>query len=168
MRSTGEVMGISSTFARAFGKSLLASGTTLPTKGRAFISVKPEDKPAACVIARRLRALGFSIVATVGTAAALERARIQATRIAKVGEGTGPHVVDAIKEGSIALVVNTTVGAKEIRDSYSIRRGALLANIPYFTTMSAALAAIDALEADIGGDARRIVRSLQEWHAATE
>ncbi len=168
MRSTGEVMGIASTFARAFGKALLASGTTMPDHGRAFISVKPEDKPAACVIARRLRALGFSIVATAGTALALERARIPATPIAKVGEGARPHVVDAMKEGSIALVVNTTVGAREIRDSYSIRRGALLANIPYFTTMSAALAAVDALEADASRDAPRAVRSLQEWHAAIE
>jgi carbamoyl-phosphate synthase large subunit len=165
MRSTGEVMGIAPTFARAFGKSLRASGMTLPTKGRAFISVKNDDKPAACVVARRLRALGLTIVATDGTAAALSRARIAVTAIRKVGEGS-PHVVDAIKAGSIALVVNTTVGAKEIRDSYSIRRSALLANVPYFTTMAAALAAVDALEVDIAGaDAERRVRSLQEWHS---
>jgi carbamoyl-phosphate synthase large subunit len=165
MRSTGEVMGISATFARAFSKALRASNVALPSSGRAFISVKNDDKPAACVIARRLRALGFQIIATVGTAAALERARIAATPIRKVADGS-PHVVDAIREGSIALVVNTTVGAKAIRDSYSIRRSALLANIPYFTTMAAAMAAVDALEVETTrGGAPEDVRSLQEWHA---
>jgi carbamoyl-phosphate synthase large subunit len=165
MRSTGEVMGIASTFARAIGKALRGANIALPSGGRAFISVKNDDKPAACLIARRLRALGFEIVATAGTAAMLERARIAVTAIRKVGEGS-PHVVDEIRRGSIALVINTTVGAKEIRDSYSIRRSALLANIPYFTTMEAAMAAASALEVD---DARagapEEVRSLQEWHA---
>jgi carbamoyl-phosphate synthase large subunit len=164
MRSTGEVMGIAATFARAFGRALRASGVALPTEGRAFISVKDDDKPAACAIARRLRALGFSILATEGTARALERARIPVTRIRKSREGS-PHCVDAIREGSVALVVNTTVGAKEIRDSYSIRRASLLGNIPYFTTMAAALAAVDVLEADAGPNAPRAVKSLQEWHA---
>ena len=94
----------------------------------------------------------------------LERARIAVTLVQKVGEGS-PHVVDAIRERSIALVVNTTVGAKEIRDSYSIRRHALLANVPYFTTMAAAMAVVDALEADFGRAGRPAeVRSLQEWH----
>jgi carbamoyl-phosphate synthase large subunit len=165
MRSTGEVMGIASTFARAIGKALRGSNMTLPKGGRAFISVKNDDKPAACAVARRLRALGFQIVATEGTAAALERARIAATHVRKVAEGS-PHVVDAIRDGAIALVVNTTVGAKEIRDSYSVRRSALLANIPYFTTMAAAMAAVDALEAQAErGGAPEDVRSLQEWHA---
>jgi carbamoyl-phosphate synthase large subunit len=165
MRSTGEVMGIAATFARAFGKALKGTNVALPSGGRAFISVKNDDKPAACAIARRLRALGFQIVATVGTARALERARIAATPMCKVGEGS-PHVVDAIREGAIALVVNTTVGAKEIRDSYSIRRSALLANIPYFTTMAAAIAAVDALEVEAArAGAPEEVRSLQEWHA---
>jgi carbamoyl-phosphate synthase large subunit len=164
MRSTGEVMGIAATFARAFGRALRATNVTLPSAGRAFISVKDDDKPAACAIARRLRALGFSIVATDGTAAALERARIPTSRIKKAREGS-PHCVDAIRDGSIALVVNTTVGAKAIRDSYSIRRAALLSNIPYFTTMAAALAAVDVLEADVAPAAPRLVRSLQEWHA---
>ncbi len=166
MRSTGEVMGISTTFARAFGKSLLASGVHLPRSGRAFVSVKDDDKSAACVVARRLSALGFQIVATAGTAAALERARIPAEIARKVGDGS-PHIVDSMRGGEIALVVNTTVGAKAIRDSYSLRRQALLANIPYFTTMSAALAAVEVMEvsADSGGDAGDDVRSLQEWHA---
>jgi carbamoyl-phosphate synthase large subunit len=166
MRSTGEVMGIARTFARAYGKALRAASVRLPREGRAFVSVQDEDKPAACVVARRLRALGFSIVATGGTAAALERARIPAEVLKKVAEGS-PHVVDALREGSIHLVVNTTRGAKEIRDSYSIRRHALLTGIPYFTTMSAALAGIDSLEADendsVQGPER--VCTLQKWAA---
>jgi carbamoyl-phosphate synthase large subunit len=159
MRSTGEVMGIAATFARAFGKSLLASGLRLPRSGRAFISVKDDDKPAACVVARRLVALGFTITATRGTAKAMERAQIPAEVMNKVGEGS-PHVVDAMHSRSVVLVVNTTQGAKEVRDSYSLRRQTLLANIPYFTTMSAALAMVQTLEE--GSDPE--VRSLQEWH----
>ncbi len=166
MRSTGEVMGLDRTFARAYGKALRAASIKLPTTGRAFISVKDEDKPAACVVARRLRALGFSVVATHGTALALERARIPAERLNKVAEGS-PHVVEALRDGSIQLVVNTTRGAKEIRDSYSIRRNALLTGVPYFTTMSAALAGIDSLEADDNASPTALptVRSLQEWAA---
>jgi carbamoyl-phosphate synthase large subunit len=168
MRSTGEVMGIAGTFARAFGKSMLASGLDLspPAPGavrrRAFVSVKDEDKPAIVPIARRLRALGFDIVATSGTAAALARARIPVEVVKKVNEGS-PHVVDAIRSGSVAVVVNTTIGAKEVRDSFSLRRQTLLANIPYFTTIAAALAACDALEAVQGDAGRTSVKSLQEW-----
>jgi carbamoyl-phosphate synthase large subunit len=167
MRSTGEVMGISDTFARAFYKSMLAAGLNIvgpeddPKKKRVFISVRDEDKPLACIIARRLRAAGYEIVATRGTAAALKRARIPAEGINKVLEGS-PHVVDALRSGTIAMVVNTTMGAREVRDSYSLRRQTLLMNIPYFTTMPAALAAVDALEAHRGDSVVR-VRSLQEW-----
>ncbi len=167
MRSTGEVMGIADTFARAFGKAMAASGIPIiaPVDGQpkrsVFISVKDEDKPVACLIARRMRGVGFDIVATKGTAAAIARARVPVTAINKVNEGS-PHVVDAIKGGGIAFVVNTTIGAKEVRDSYSLRRQTLLANIPYFTTIAASLAACDALEAARGDGAVR-VRSLQEW-----
>jgi carbamoyl-phosphate synthase large subunit len=167
MRSTGEVMGLADTFARAFGKAMLASGIELglpaadsPRRG-AFVSVKDEDKPAAIHIARRLSALGFEVLATRGTAAALNRANIAAKVVQKVNEGS-PHVVDTIRSGTVAIVVNTTIGAKEVRDSYSLRRQTLLANIPYFTTIAAALAACDALEA-AGGDTEVRVRSLQEW-----
>ena len=168
MRSTGEVMGIARTFARAYGKALDAAGVKLPTSGRAFISVQDDDKPAACVVARRLRALGFSIVATGGTAEALGRARIPAETIHKVAEGS-PHAVDALKSGAIQLVVNTTRGARAVRDSYSIRRHALLCGVPYFTTMSAALAGVDYLETIIdepNGTLPR-VKSLQEWSCLT-
>jgi carbamoyl-phosphate synthase large subunit len=166
MRSTGEVMGISDTFARAFGKAMLASGIELglsadKSRRRAFISVKDEDKPAAIHIARRLRGLGFDVSATSGTAAALARGGVTADVVNKVNEGS-PHVVDAIRSGTVAIVVNTTIGAKEVRDSYSLRRQTLLANIPYFTTIAAALAACDALEAAQVDSSVR-VRSLQEW-----
>jgi carbamoyl-phosphate synthase large subunit len=167
MRSTGEVMGIAETFARAFGKAMLASGIALglpevrSARRRAFISVKDDDKPAAIHIARRLRALGFDILATRGTAGALTRARLPVEVVKKVNEGS-PHVVDAIRSGTIAITVNTTMGAKEVRDSYALRRQTLLANIPYFTTIAAALAACDALEAAAGDPTPR-VRSLQEW-----
>jgi carbamoyl-phosphate synthase large subunit len=164
MRSTGEVMGISVSLPLAFGKSMAASGYSLPDHGRAFISVQDDDKPAACDVARRLRNLGFSIVATGGTAQELENARIPVERINKVLDGS-PHVVDAIEAGTIQVVVNTTQGAKAIRDSYSIRRTTLLANIPYFTTLSAARAAVDAIEVRfVAGRNISAVRSLQEWH----
>jgi carbamoyl-phosphate synthase large subunit len=170
MRSTGEVMGIAETFARSFHKSMLASGMDLAAVARdakrrkAFISVKDEDKPVATLIARRLRAMGYEIVGTSGTVAALQRARIPAERINKVNEGT-PHVVDALRSGTIGVVVNTTIGAREVRDSYSLRRQTLLLNIPYFTTIAAALAACDAIEAQRGEGIGLRVKSLQEWNA---
>ena len=164
MRSTGEVMGISTSVALAFGKSMTASGFALPERGKAFISVADSDKAGACYVARRLRNLGFSIIATHGTADAIARARIPVERINKVLEGS-PHVVDAISHGDMQLVINTTQGAKAIRDSYSIRRTALLANIPYFTTMNAGLAAVDALEMRAMTRGEPQVKSVQEWHA---
>ena len=166
MRSTGEVMGIADTFARAFAKAMLASGQSIsiPTAGSkaryAFISVRNDDKPSACLIARRLRSLGFEIIATGGTARALERARIPARVVNKVHEGS-PHILEVIRSGEVGLVVNTTEGAKEVRDSYSLRRQTLLSGVPYFTTMAAGLAMVDGLEATSGETVR--VRSLQEW-----
>ncbi len=165
MRSTGEVMGIATNAALAFGKSLIAAGAKLPRSGTAFISVNDDDKVQACHVARRLRNLGYSLLATRGTARAFERARIPAKVIHKMGEGS-PHCVDAIENGEVQLVFNTSQGTQAIRDSYAIRRSALLANIPYFTTMAAASAAIDALEAwAMSAGAAPQVRSLQEWHA---
>jgi carbamoyl-phosphate synthase large subunit len=164
MKSTGEVMGIATDVAVAFGKAQLATGSKIPRGGSAFVSVNDDDKIAACHVARRLRNLGFSIVATRGTAAVFERARIPVQTINKVAEGS-PHAVDAIRAGTIHVVINTTQGTKAIRDSYAIRRGALLANVPYFTTMSAALAAVSSLEAWALGGAVLQVKSVQEWHA---
>ena len=165
MRSTGEVMGIAASTAEAFGKSLLASGSNLPTAGRVFLSVQDDDKLLACVVARRLRNLGFEIVATRGTAKVITRSRVPVSVINKVTEGT-PHVVEALARGEIKLVINTTQGTQAIRDSYAIRRNALIAGVPYFTTMAATLAVVDALEATaLMGAAPPRVRSLQEWHA---
>jgi len=165
MRSTGEVMGIAGSFALAFSKSLAASSVRLPDHGVAFISVKDDDKEIACQVARRLRNLGFSIMATGGTATAIARSRIPVERVNKVLEGS-PHVVDAIHDARVQLVINTTQGAKAIADSYSIRRNALLSNVPYFTTMAAGAAAVDALEVSALLTKRgELVKSLQEWHA---
>ncbi|RYE95090.1 MAG: carbamoyl-phosphate synthase large subunit [Myxococcales bacterium] len=160
MRSTGEVMGIAATFARAFGKALLASNTRLPTSGQALVSVKDADKPAAVDLARRLHNLGLSIVATPGTAEFLRRARVPVRSVPKYGEGS-PSVVDLVRAGEIAVVINTTVGTRAIRDSYAIRRQSLLASVPYFTTMSAALAGVAAMEVS---DADPTVAALQDWH----
>ena len=165
MRSTGEVMGVSVNTALAFGKALASAGSKLPSQGKAFISVQDEDKEIACHLARRLRNLGFTIVATKGTAATLRRARIPAEKINKVLEG-GPHIVDALRDGDIALVINTTHGEQAIRDSYSIRRNALLSSVPYFTTIAAGVAAVDAMEANSLIPRGKVsgVRSIQEWH----
>jgi len=166
MRSTGEVMGVSLNTALAFGKALNSCGSSLPTQGKAFISVKESDKEIACHLARRLRNLGFSIVATSGTARTLAAARIPSETVNKVLEGQ-PHIVDSIREGNIGLVINTTEGAQAIRDSYSIRRNALLEAVPYFTTISAGVAAVDAMEANqlVPDGGVSGVRSIQEWHA---
>ena len=164
MKSTGEVMGIATDVAVAFGKSQLATGSKVPRGGSAFVSVNDDDKIAACHVARRLRNLGFGIVATRGTAQVFELARIPVEHINKVKDGS-PHIVDAIRAGTIHLVVNTTQGTQAIRDSYAIRRSALLANVPYFTTMSAALAAVSSLEAIALSGGITQVRSIQEWHS---
>jgi carbamoyl-phosphate synthase large subunit len=162
MRSTGEVMGIADNFSDAFYKALLSAHTELPDTGKVFISVKESDKPAASEVARRLKDLGFDIVATKGTREVLERAGVQAENVHKVGAGR-PHSVDLLQNGDIALMVNTTAGAKAIRDSRSMRRQTVLSDVPYFTTIAAAVAAVDAIEA------RRLrpltVCSLQEYHA---
>jgi carbamoyl-phosphate synthase large subunit len=162
MRSTGEVMGIAADFPEAFLKALLAVNMKLPTAGTAFISVRDDDKPAACDLAQRLAELGFSIVATGGTAAALQRASVEAKPINKVLEGR-PHVVDSLRNGEIDVVINTTEGAQAIRDSRSLRRQTLMSGIPYFTTIAAATAAVGAIERL--REAPLAVRSLQEYHA---
>ena len=140
MKSTGEVMGIDYDFPSAYAKSQLASGMNLPTQGTAFISVKDHDKPLVVRVAERLLREGFKIVATRGTAKFLQNAGLkQVEPVNKVKEGS-PHIVDLINQGKIQLVINTTQGKEEIRDSFSIRRSALLRNIPYFTTIPGAYA----------------------------
>jgi carbamoyl-phosphate synthase large subunit len=162
MRSTGEVMGIDTDFARAFAKSQLAAGMKLPTGGVAFLSVREQDKPALSEIARRLVALGFSLVATHGTAAYLEKAGLKVKGINKVIEGR-PHCVDAMDNREIDFVVNTTEGAQAIVDSQSLRRAALMNGIAYYTTIRAARAALEAIAVEKRGDLR--VGPLQAYVA---
>jgi carbamoyl-phosphate synthase large subunit len=165
MRSTGEVMGISQSFAQAFLKAELAAGTKLPQGGRVFLSVRDDDKPAASEIAHRLIELGFTILATQGTADSLARYGVACERVNKVREGR-PHIVDRLRDGDVAIVINTTEGAQAIRDSYSLRRQTLLSGVPYFTTIAAAAAATDALAAR--QQAPLTVCSLQEYHQAVQ
>lgn len=146
MKSTGEVMGIDHDFGTAFAKAQLAAGTILPLKGSVFISVRDGDKPGLVDSARRLVALGFEIVATSGTARFFEEHGIAVRRVNKVMEGR-PHIVDGMKNGDIQLVFNTSEGAASIRDSFDLRRTALMNKIPYFTTMAGARAAVRAIEA---------------------
>ncbi|HEY4636233.1 MAG TPA: carbamoyl-phosphate synthase large subunit, partial [Rhodospirillales bacterium] len=146
MKSTGEVMGIDSDFERAFAKSQLGAGTRLPLAGTVFISVKDSDKVAALPLARRLAGLGFALMATDGTQRFLEGKGLAVRRVNKVQEGP-PHCVDAITAGEIQLIINTTAGAEAIADSYSIRRSALVENVPHYTTMTGASAAVRAIEA---------------------
>ncbi|SES99397.1 carbamoyl-phosphate synthase large subunit [Stigmatella erecta] len=146
MKSTGEVMGLADDYPSAFAKSQLAAGVKLPRAGRVFISVKDEDKPAVVDLARRLRTLGFELVATSGTHTYLAKKGIQAQQVQKVKEGR-PNIVDKIVDGAIVLVINTTFGKQEIADSFSIRREALMHGIPYYTTVQQARMVVGALEA---------------------
>ncbi|MBI1650428.1 carbamoyl-phosphate synthase large subunit [Hyphomicrobium sulfonivorans] len=146
MRSTGEVMGIDTDFAMAFYKSQLGSGLKLPMQGTVFISVKDTDKDRMVAPIRDLEAMGFKIIATRGTKRHLEANGIQCEAINKVLEGR-PHIVDAMKNGDVALVFNTTAGAKALADSKDIRRSALLNHIPYYTTVAGAVAVTRAIKA---------------------
>lgn len=146
MRSTGEVMGLDENFGRAFAKSQIGAGTKLPTGGTVFLSVKDGDKDLIEAPARELLAMGFSLIATRGTAKVLESKGLPVATINKVLEGR-PHVVDALKNGEINLVFNTTDGAQALADSSSIRRAALTLKVPYYTTMAGAAAATQAIQA---------------------
>src|SRR5437762_9465074 len=146
MRSTGEVMGIDANFGRAFAKSQIGAGTRLPTGGTVFLSVKDSDKDLVEAPARELVEMGFSLIATRGTAQVLKAKGLPVETINKVLEGR-PHVVDALKNGEINLVFNTTDGAQALADSSSIRRAALTLKVPYYTTMAGAAAAAQAIQA---------------------
>ncbi|MBX7039301.1 MAG: carbamoyl-phosphate synthase large subunit, partial [Nitrospira sp.] len=161
MKSTGEVMGIDSDFGWAFVKSQAGAGAILPTSGTAFLSVKSEDRAVACDVAQRLVALGFRITATSGTAAYLTEQGMQVDVVNKVQEGR-PHIVDHIKNGDVALVVNTVRTASGHSDSLSIRREALHKGVPYYTTMRGALAAVMGIEALLKKGLA--IRALQEYH----
>ncbi len=150
MKSTGEVMGLDTNFARAFAKAQLGAGVKLPLKGTAFVSVKDADKPAILPVARRLTELGFSILATGGTAQCLAEAGIPVKRVNKVLEGR-PHCVDAIRSNDVQLIINTASGAQSVADSFDIRRSALTHGVPNFTTIAGARAAAHAIAALMAG-----------------
>jgi carbamoyl-phosphate synthase large subunit len=159
MRSTGEVMGISDRFSMAFAKSQLAAGTVLPCEGNIFISVADRHKQAIIELARRLAALGFSIISTSGTASALETAGIAVRRVKKLQEGS-PNLLDYFADGEVALVVNTPSGKGARTDEGKIRAAAVQAGVPCVTTMEAATAAVKAIEALRGEEMQ--VQALQE------
>jgi carbamoyl-phosphate synthase large subunit len=170
MRSTGEVMGLdwkregetdlAPAFARAFAKSQIGGGTVLPQSGCAFVSVKDADKPFILEATRTLLDQGFIVIATGGTHAYLTEQGLEVGLVKKVLEGR-PHIVDAMKNGEVQLVINTTEGKQSLHDSFSLRRTALMMKIPYYTTAAGALAAAQAIAALRAGDLD--VRPIQEY-----
>jgi carbamoyl-phosphate synthase large subunit len=163
MKSTGEVMGIARDYNVAFVKSQLGGGSRLPKTGTVFVSVKDADKARILEATRLLAGLGFKILATSGTQRYLAEQGVAAVKINKVAEGR-PHIVDAIKNGEVHLVFNTTEGATALADSRSLRRAALLHKVPYYTTLSGAVAAAQGIKAYLGGDLE--VRALQSYFGA--
>ncbi|MDO9481651.1 MAG: carbamoyl phosphate synthase large subunit, partial [Hydrogenophaga sp.] len=161
MKSTGEVMGVGKTFGEAFVKSQLGAGTKLPTSGKVFLTVKNSDKSRAVEIGRQLVDMGFELVATRGTAAAISAAGVAVQTVNKVTEGR-PHIVDMIKNGDIALVINTVEERRNaIADSRQIRTSSLLARVTTFTTIAGAEAAVEGMKyIDSLG-----VISVQDMHA---
>jgi carbamoyl-phosphate synthase large subunit len=146
MRSTGEVMGLDASFERAFAKSQLGAGIKLPDTGCVFLSIRDADKKGLAGLARRLHDMGFSILATRGTAARIREAGLPVAVVNKVLEGR-PHCVDAIRSGEVQLVINTASGPQSIADSFAIRRSALTHGVPHYTTMAGARAATHAIAA---------------------
>ena len=165
MRSTGEVMGIDRDFSRAFAKSQIGGGTQLPLSGTAFVSVKNSDKPHILPAVRNLLDMGFKVLATSGTADFLAENGLAVERVNKVQQGR-PHIVDKIKDGEVALIINTTEGWQSLKDSQSIRASALYGKVPYFTTAAASLATTQAIAA-LRGEALE-VRSLQSYYSTLD
>lgn len=163
MKSTGEVMGIDTSFAIAFAKSQLGGGTRVPRKGTVFVSVRDEDKVRILDAVRGLQRAGFKVIATSGTQRFLADHQVPTEKINKVLEGR-PHIVDAIVNGEVQLVFNTTEGPRALADSASLRRAALLHKVPYYTTLSGAVAAAQGITGYLGGDLQ--VRSLQSYFSS--
>ncbi|ABS67990.1 carbamoyl-phosphate synthase large subunit [Xanthobacter versatilis] len=163
MRSTGEVMGLDTDFGVAFAKSQLGGGTKVPKSGTVFVSLKEGDKERILPSIKMLLDIGFKVIATSGTQRFLEEHGVPSAKINKVLEGR-PHIVDAIKNGEVQLVFNTTEGAQALADSRSLRRAALLQKVPYYTTLSGAIAAAQGIKAYAGGDLK--VRPLQDYFEA--
>jgi carbamoyl-phosphate synthase large subunit len=164
MRSTGEVMGLGREFRTAYLKSQVAAGSPLPREGKVFLSVRNRDKRAIVPLGRSLVDMGFRLVATRGTATVLARNGIAADVIHKVVEGWRPNIVDLMKQGEIGLMINTPEDGRARRDSYLIRRTAVMQNIPYYTTIDGAQAALEAIEGQRVGSSE--VRPLQAYHPA--
>src|SRR4030081_1992333 len=164
MRSTGEVMGIDRSFEVAFAKSQLGGGTRVPRKGTVFVSVRESDKTRIVEAVRLLFSLGFKVLATSGTQRYLADNGVPTEKVNKVLEGR-PHIVDAIMNGDIQLVFNTTEGPQALADSRSLRRAALFHKMPYFHPLLCALAAAQGIRAYLGGDLE--VRTLQSYFSET-
>lgn len=163
MHSTGEVMGIGETFGEAYAKAMTSAGLTLPHSGAAFLSVNDTHKGQTVLLARKLKRLGFEVVATLGTAMRLREVGLEVETVFKVNEGR-PNIVDLIKRGDIALVINTPLGRTSHYDEQAIRRASLQYNVPCVTTMTGAQAIVEAISAQAANGAIT-VRSLQEMHA---
>ena len=163
MKSTGEVMGIDEDFGRAYFKAQAASFNRLPAGGKVFVSLRDEDKAAVVPVVRSFLDLGFSVVATRGTARFLRDRNLEVEMVNKVMEGR-PHIVDYIKNGQISFVINTVFGAQARRDSFSIRESALQYKVPYTTTVAGSRAAVLALEVMLKKGVN--IRSMQEYHEA--
>ena len=163
MKSTGEVMGLDRSFDIAFAKSQLGGGTRVPKSGTVFVSVRDADKVRILEATKLLAGLGFKVLATSGTQRYLAEHGVPAVKINKVAEGR-PHIVDAIKNGEVQLVFNTTEGATALADSRSLRRAALLHKVPYYTTLSGAVAAAQGIKAYLRGDLQ--VCALQSYFGA--
>jgi carbamoyl-phosphate synthase large subunit len=161
MKSTGEVMGIDTEFGMSFAKSQIAAGNPMPVSGKVFLSVKDKDKPGLLEVAQGLEKMGFSLVATRGTADYLRKRGVAVETVNKVTEGR-PHIVDQITDMQVDFVINTVYGAQSQKDSYSIRRTTLMKGIPYFTTISAAKAAVRGIAAIKKNHLQ--VKSIQEYH----
>ncbi|HEY1944918.1 MAG TPA: carbamoyl-phosphate synthase large subunit [Roseiarcus sp.] len=162
MRSTGEVMGVDRNFEIAFAKSQLGAGAMLPRAGTIFVSLRDADKPGIVEPLRALCALGFKVIATAGTQRYLEQQGVPAVKVNKVSEGR-PHAADAVRNGGVQIMFNTTEGATSLSDSKPLRRAALLQKTPYYTTLSGAIAATEGIKATLAGDLE--VRALQDYFA---
>lgn len=160
MKSTGEVMGIDASLGLAVAKSQQAAGQVLPLSGRAFISVRHGDKDAVVPVARELKGLGFTIIATRGTAARLNEAGIECERVNKISQGR-PHILDKLQDGEVQWIINTSAGTRTTEDSYTIRRAALDFHIPYTTTITGALSITQAIKTLIREEAN--VQTVQEF-----
>jgi carbamoyl-phosphate synthase large subunit len=161
MKSTGEVMGIDTAFGAAFAKAQLAAGSGLPVEGTVFISVHDIHKDKIIDTARSFIEMGFTILATAGTAAHLNAAGIAAEPVLKMSEGR-PNVVDHIKNSGIQMIINTGIGRRSSEESYHIRQSAVRYGLPYVTTISAARASVEAIKALMADELQ--VAALQDYH----